>query len=410
MHEEIIETLRSLTRKKISYLVLRDFIPLNRINESLDIDILIKAKDLKRIQKDLLSDGWQIAPLNINKISHYQYQKIINRKRVKLDFVTDLYYGDRNYHFKTRIRSVDKDGVTVADPKLAIETMVLHIVFDKGQLSEKNEMVLRKMLEERGRKDKEREGVLIQCANEIIDEHDKNKNVDINRHKKTILSNNLLKKSRTRNLIFALKNIACKVLNKIYLSSKKRSIAFIGVDGAGKSSAVEAIKKIYADDARIVYMGLKEFKSRKLAKILESEKKNGLNAGRKILKKILLLKENIKRVYRYRFRRYVVIYDRYLEDYYACPDGMFHIIDKLFYKILLPKPKMKFYFMCSVKTSLSRKDDIGNPEDFKKKKEDFDEAILKEKSIFVINTDRLNEEQVIEEICNKINDTKGMVL
>ena len=193
------------------------------------------------------------------------------------------------------------------------------------------------------------------------------------------------------------------ILKYIIEHLRKKSIAIIGVDGSGKSSAVKSLKAIFGEKAEIIYMGMKDYQLNKLNILLQKE---NCNIIEKVYRLILSRYEFFYRYFKYRFSRKVVIFDRYVDDIYinANKNNKFRIIDKLLYGFLFPKPNIKIYLYCNIETSLERKSDITDVTVFSEMKKRYDKFYLNRKKVLCINTSLVNEENTIKMITNLINE------
>lgn len=392
----------------IKYFILRDYEKLENIYNSKDIDLFVDRKDKKAVQEVLKNNDWFTPTINDNKYPHKQYYKIENQKMFKLDFVFGLYYGKNTLKFEIekylKPSFKRKKGIiTISDENVALYTMLLHIVFDKQCINEKNYNILKSMYEDYKNsplKIEEDHKRIIEIIEEIINNGVDETNEKISIYKKEIKKLKILNSNIFRNCYIRLKILMFSIFNKIYKVLCNRTIAIIGVDGSGKSTSIDLINKIYDEKSKITYMGLKEFKIKVLYKM--NENRNG-NVFYKLIKRVLFYFEMLIRALKSRFSPKVIIYDRYVNDFFINSSGMLKKIDILFYKILFPRPKMIFYFYCSGETSLKRKDDIPDEKAFLIMKEKYDKYFSNDKKAIMINTDVESIESAVNIICDNIN-------
>lgn len=403
METNMVKILEQMTNAKLEYFVLRDYETEKRINESTDVDMYVSKKDIDKVIKILSENGFIRQKLSPCKYPHMQFKKVSNRI-YRMDIVTDFYYGYNEYHYdasfmlkntKSRVTSF---GVSIPDCHLAVYTMLLHILFDKAEFSDKNYKLIRKMIKEL-KQENFSHPVLEEIINEVNELTISKCNDNIKNYQDRILSSGILKKVPLKYIY----NINCtmkKIMSASLRRIKRNNIAITGVDGSGKSAAVEELKKIYGDDAVIVYMGLKGFKFKFCDKYTKLEKYSSLD---KIKYRILLYIDYLSRYYKFRFSPKLVIFDRYTDDILANSKKYLKIFDHLFYKVLFPQPKLKFYLYCDAETSINRKDDISNVDEFIKYKKSYDKYSKNNKKTKIINTDINNKCQVIEKITEEIN-------
>lgn len=398
MEREIIEIFKKLNDAEINYFILRDFKTIERICNTLDIDIYASKRQKKNIDLILRKNNWHTSRINDNKYPHKQYCKIISGKLYKLDIVYGLAYGKQNLVLREKLNLQQNNyvgNIKVATGKTALKTMLLHIIFDKEQLSEKNYNVL---LDIYKMSSKDSDDIFSSIATEILKNEIRKTNANIQKYKKLLRP--LLKCYYINNFFITIRIKTASILKKIYTHMTKRSIAITGVDGAGKSTAINYVKKIYGDRSAIVYMGEKSFRSKHLEKLLKQPK---LNLAQKTLKTFLYANEQFYRYYKYRFTDKIVLFDRYVDDIFINSGQKGKPINTILYNFLFPEPSIKFYLYCNVKTSFSRKDDIIDKDQFIKMKKRFDDYYLAKKQTVSICTDAADENDVIRLISDRIN-------
>lgn len=179
------------------------------------------------------------------------------------------------------------------------------------------------------------------------------------------------------------------------------TIAILGVDGSGKSTAVENLLKVYGKKCSITYMGFTRFED-PIIEQLEGKR----NA--------FLLME--LRIYLCFWKRYIsgcktgdiVIFDRYVHEIFINAGSTFFQKTRAFiYKHFFPMPSKMVYLYCPVEESLRRKSDIVNPEVFVLMKQRFDDFFLGRKDILCLDTSVLSTEEITDRICDFIDKPKS---
>ena len=142
--DAIRELFARLDAAGIGYVVLRGYLPLDELGESLDIDVYIAPRDRPRATETLAGVGWLARRYQTGRYPHRFYDsfEVPGRVCTMLDVVYGLYYGDRLHGLAGAERvlatSEPLDGVRVPHPWVALLTFALHVALDKGTLSEPN--------------------------------------------------------------------------------------------------------------------------------------------------------------------------------------------------------------------------------------------------------------------------------
>lgn len=84
IEKEIMNIFDLFNEKTVNYFVLRDFENINRIYNSMDIDIFCDKRSKKKVDMIFKKNGWYTPFINVNKYSHKQYYKIIGEKYISL--------------------------------------------------------------------------------------------------------------------------------------------------------------------------------------------------------------------------------------------------------------------------------------------------------------------------------------
>ena len=178
---------------------------------------------------------------------------------------------------------------------------------------------------------------------------------------------------------------------------KKKTIAILGVDGSGKSTAVKNLKNEYGDKCSVTYMGNTRFEDSRI----ESLKK------RRFSRPLVLFLTY--RCYKKRYRKGVsggefAIFDRYVHEIFINAGmGWYNKINIFLYKYCFPRPNKIVYLYCSEEASLRRKNDIPDPDIFIAMKKRFDNYFLHKQGILSLDTERLSPDEITKEISNLIN-------
>ena len=405
MNNIVSNVLKKMEEDNIEYTVLRGFIPIAEIDTSKDVDIFVPSKYRKSVNVFFKNLGWYKQKINCSRFPHEQYIYLTEYGVKKIDIVYGLYYGMELYKYKIQddiLKYTRKvEGINVLDFVTVIELFILHICFDKKQLSEKNRKYLELMNQELiNSKTQENinDNLFIDIANKLL--NGKCETNNIKQYRKEIIQKNYLEYSATRHHYkkFTLK---CKNYLRTFIKIlRKRNICIIGVDGSGKSTTVEELNKIFEDHTKVQYMGFKDYESKLAKKHFNKRKGNGLY----IIKSIFIQWYDM--VYRYikcRYKNEFIIFDRFPTEAIINFNGVAKFLAFILYGILFPKPKKLFYLYCSVETSFSRKDDIENKERFKKMKQEFDNKFLKNKKVRSFSTDEVSTEVIIKNIINDLN-------
>lgn len=183
----------------------------------------------------------------------------------------------------------------------------------------------------------------------------------------------------------------------------KKTLAIIGVDGTGKSSVIKALGDEIVDNCVITYMGYRSFEDTKIEIVQNTPASLFITKLVKFIYVIFL-------IYRCYFKRYrksietgkLVIFDRYVHEIYINAHGIMKFIYTILYKYLFPQPSKIVYLYCSVEDSLKRKDDIRDPDVFKKMKERFDRIFLNDKHCLCLDSSVYSTEELAKQILNII--------
>lgn len=390
---EPIMILKELDKNNIEYVVLRGFIPIEKINESKDVDIFVPLKYKKQIEYFFKKRGWYTSRVNYSRFPHKQYIYLTKTGFKKIDIVFGLYYSDELYHYEQEEELINSrvkmNGIYVPSNEMALRTLILHVCFDKKQLSSNNYDNLREII-----KNNKCDDIFFDIAKDLL-----KKNNDFNNYISKILSLNILKKSikyKQYKFWYYIKGYYLAFMKRI----RNNNFCIIGVDGAGKSSLIASLQTLYSDKIFIQYMGFKNFESKYLIRYMKKNKNSKLY---KFIVLVLQWNDFIRRYFKYRYSKNVVVFDRYPDEAILNFRGFAKVIAFIQYKIFFPKPKRLCYLYCSTETSLKRKDDIEDIKGFAIKKEKFDKKYLNKPKVFKISTDQYNSEETLELFISEIN-------
>lgn len=179
---------------------------------------------------------------------------------------------------------------------------------------------------------------------------------------------------------------------------RHKTIAILGVDGSGKSTAIRHVSRALGDQCVVQYMGHKDFEDPRIDE-WTSRKASKWNS----LKIIFLT----YRCYRNRYdaavaSQKIVLFDRYVHEVWINSFGPRHILTTILYKYIFPQPAIIIYLHCEAEESMRRKADIPDPEVFRAMKKRFDDCFLNNHSVFSFDTGRQDEEEIAVDILSII--------
>jgi len=180
---------------------------------------------------------------------------------------------------------------------------------------------------------------------------------------------------------------------------KAKTIAIIGVDGAGKSTVIQNLKQLLKDECVVQYMGSRSYEDAKLVKLLCQTS----------MTKVEFL-YSIWLRYRCFWKRYkqavasgkIVLFDRSVDEIYINSSGVFKLMYTVLYKYMFPSPSSLIYLHCSAEASLRRKDDIPDPDVFRAKKARFDRCFLNNPKCLCLNSEEHNPQELTKLVYNYI--------
>lgn len=407
MMNYIQEIFKSLNVQNINYVVLRGYIPLEEITYSADIDIYVHPSDLKKTKNILKTIGFKTPYINACNYPHVQYFLLTSEQFLKIDIVTELCFGEALFSYVREGNLlqyiVQRDYIKTFRTDIALELFVLHIIFDKGELSITNCQRLFAFFKDCKEKKLSLNNLptaIKHFCDLVIENVDINAlNQEIRYLKETLVCEEGLlkvKPNKCRLQRRTRRNVKWRYrLNRL----PRKSIALIGVDGSGKSTTVQALQKLLGSKCCVQYMGFREMETFWGEKYYASGK-------RFKFKFIPFLGIYFEMWYRYlknRFNNYkVIFYDRFPWEAYDNGFGKYKVVYFILFKVLFPRPKKVYYLHCSVETSLDRKSDITDKELFINMKKRFDKKYKDKRNIRSFNTDDLTTTEIVNYICNDI--------
>lgn len=177
-----------------------------------------------------------------------------------------------------------------------------------------------------------------------------------------------------------------------------KTIAILGMDGTGKSTILKEFSDKQQSIYSTQYMGMKEWET-KIAKLKYEKNKFRYLPGIGVI-----WIELIFRYFKSSLKRKKIIFDRYPLEMQNDFKGLKKIMFKIFLVYLFPRPDKIIYLKCSVKTSLSRKDDIDNVDEFRIRKNNLEKKIILKLKCLEIDTEKNNIENVLKIMINYIED------
>jgi len=387
------EVFNKLNEKKIEYVVYKS---LNHLNDDLngnrgDIDVLVDENFLSDFESILISLGLKKTIKNGFPIYYFGYDKE-KAKSIMLDIDIKIRLGYkpyRPYYYKIEVRQLKKkfyNGIWILDNIDYIPLMffmrVTALSPKDNDLQELKELLLEDEELQQGYMSKNLENILNQDWEQIKQNIllAKNWNFLQEQYAKTIISHvnidyKLLILEKTKQIQFLFRKIQNKLMRPIPYRIRKDGylIAFIGVDGAGKSSTIEyilnmnyfkftGIKRIYFGNNEYwipgLLWGLKNINNNKVCNVFFAL----LTHMDKSLRSLI--------AYSYIKRGYIVVADRfYYDDFIGMELNKNKLKDtnsflkKIYRKILAPRiwinPDCTIFLDVSPDVAYTRKQDYS---------------------------------------------------
>ena len=406
---KLINTFDEFNNEKIQYVILRGYTPIEEIETSKDIDLYISKNDYQKVKKLLEKNGWYTPKINDTRFPHKQYICMENRRMYKLDIVFGLYYNEKLFHYIEEKKVLENtrmiENVAVPSPISALKTYLLHVIFDKQIIKEKNYNYIKQIYDEYCKNEEKADNTITifeKIANEIINQSMEDSNKNIDRYQKLIKNQNALDYNVLRHIYFKYASSIKYKIRKISKIFAKKNITIIGVDGTGKSTVIKNLANTLEDKVAIQYMGFRSYETKRMKKY-DKEDETKANLIKKIKMITALHYEMLYRYFKYRFTTKITIFDRYPYEAYINNTRGTRLLYKLLFYTTFPKPKAKYYLYCDVETSLERKADIPDASKFAKMKKRFDDIYLKDDKVCSIDTKHNNCEEVENIIIEDLN-------
>ncbi len=387
----IIELFKKLNIKGVRYCLLRNYRSVQEINEAEDLDVSVAEDDKERAQGLLGQLGWMTPCINLNKYGHQQYYKWDGDRLYKLDIIWGFYFADGKYSIPNpdQIYSSCDFFHEAKIPKTrdGINLLFYHVLLDKGILSNNNKSQLQWLL---SKGEGGNISMNLDYYENALSPDKKPEIISLLLEQQQIVEDNNLK----HRLSFIFKRTF------MFFRKKTFKVAFIGVDGAGKSTVVNSLLDYYRDDVSIQYFGFRNYVSDIAKERFEGKnKRKNIPVLSPVISIIIQYYDMIiryKRVMRTPSR--LKIFDRYVWEAYENADtfisrSLYHI----FYKLLFPGVDGIVYLYCPEEISFQRKDDIENKQQFIEKKRHIDSIYLNKDNVKKIDTYATSKEKVLGE-------------
>ena len=402
---ELIDLLfEELNKEKVEYAVLRGYLNKTDFYNGKDVDIFVNKKHKKKYEKIMFGLNYKTPKINDNVYPHKQYFCFSNEGLLKIDTVFGLHFRKKLLKYKKKIdflRDTTNYGtLKVFKPELSLTLFILHLVFDKANVvSDNNKARLKEyvsLIEFNGAQlNLILPNYIVSYVKSMLAEHFNSSNHDVD------ISSNLkkeyLKRMRLNGFYLLLKKIKG---THLYLRNKyrRREIAFIGIDGSGKSSSLEYISTYLGEQSSSQYMGFREMETKYGKLYLSNDPiKPRIKRFYYIYKEMYFRLKKVRKS-----NKKLILLDRYPWEAYDNSFGKYKIIYWFFFKLLFPKPKCGMYLYCDVNVSLSRKDDIIDKEQFVKNKNNFDNTYMNNKKFVSVDTGIVSYEKTLELFCDMI--------
>lgn len=407
----ILENIFSaLNSEGVDYVVLRDYENPEIMNHSVDLDVSFSEAHRAKAIEVLLKEGWLMPAINPNTYSHTNFFKWDGEKVYKIDVMWGLYFKNGQYEYTDKSvmynNTLSTYGPKVPDELSGLAFLLLHVIFDKNDISDKNYNQLVKHYELLG---EESQHTLVQITGIIIKTDDR-KLLNKADYQKILIAEGYVKERN--NFIWKLHHR----LNFIKWSrlTKQMSVTVLGVDGTGKSSIISVLDDSFGKDSHVCYMGFRSYETKFAQQMMkprnqstETGKQCGtanenvniyannsslINSVKEILKQPIRWVRwyALYREMKFRYNRAIktnapiVIFDRYSwEANDNARDWKERIPTYLFFRLFFPNPDMTIYLHCPAEISLQRKDDILDAKQFEAMKARFDKRYLNEKSLCI---------------------------
>ena len=389
-----------LNKNKILYFVLRDYEDLQIDG---DIDIYLCREQLKKVKDILNTMGWLDLKINTNAIGHIQFFKYDDGRFFKIDFLNNTCFNNGHYWLNKKYCSLlngvvlHPKGYFVPNNFVGFVLLLCHCVLDKSFFSSKNWQQLISLAKEIIETKQDR--LLPNDLHSLIVQISQNIKPDVGYCLKIIKRNRIVIKEK--HLLLELRRYFNIVRSKV---QRKPNVAFVGVDGSGKSTTIKNLFDVVGERASYAYLGFKDYQTKKAKKYCSAHYKPKVKILFVPLYYYCLWQEMRFRIKNAKKEKsFLIICDRYPYECYDNSNGnpVIKVITYVLFKLLMEKPSLIVYLKCSVDTSLLRKNDIQNVDSFIQMKNRFDKKYSKDKNL-VFDTDLIDSKTINQTLLTKI--------
>ena len=376
--DEIKNILRDLGSNQVDYCILRNYDFLSqgtfpRKHSERSIDLVVSKKTYPAFHNVLVKNGFRRRRTLSFSYAHKPYYKFVSNHIISFDVqVGGVYWNDMRYLQDTVIMNhkILQDFFYILSDDDMFVMLVAHSILGKRRFKKEYQTILQSLQVKEKEVGARLDQIFPRKGAWLVAMVRQGKFSKILNTKYGLIARFLLSKPRR---IWTLGVVSCRWVWWKKLGRSAPLIAFIGPDGAGKSSAVSALVSYLETHGRnvsMIYTGrgrnhilpftkfAKKYKTKERRKDRGSKKKTSLQ--RKVLYSIaspfytldLLLRYYIS-MFPQRKKHNVVITDRYCTDIYL----MEHV--PLWFRSLLlrlfPKPTLTFYLYNDVSVLLDRR-------------------------------------------------------
>lgn len=239
----------NLAAANAAYVVLRGYMPLSALTASADVDLYVRHADFPAAKIALSNAGWCYRATQVGRYPHHFFDRWDGTAGFvrSLDVVTDLHFGpgSRQLHNSELIlkSAIFEQGVRIPSPWHAALCFALHLILDKGHVSDANSLRAREFLNACEQDTENRQ---------LLGQHFGEASVELVQRAMTIASG-----SERQNIISllstlgSLKHLGPPVRLRVFthrLRVRLRQfarpvvrVAVIGIDGSGKSTLISTI-------------------------------------------------------------------------------------------------------------------------------------------------------------------------
>lgn len=378
--------------ESISYLIIRDYDSVTAISQASDIDLSISESDKNKAQTILKKNGWFTPRKNFNHYSHQQFYRWSDNRLYKIDVLWGVYFDDGKYRLNKELdiySSYDLlDILKIPKPGIGLLLLYLHVLLDKKTLSYKNKNSLYHLLN----RCEGEEFLYLKEIKKLVDDE----TLDYREYEAGV-ENALNNGTITRSFLPLrfVRRASIKFL--AHLQKRQYTVALIGVDGSGKSSALQNLTEYYQGSAFTQYFGFRDYKTNLAKKLCDGNKRFKNKYISNLFRCVALYNEML---YRYNVAKKsgkrILLFDRYVWE--AADNSVLsaeRVLNTLLFKKLFPNVDTVIYLYCPVDISLSRKNDIEDVDCFVRMKERFDKLYMRKEGSLAIDTSITPREEVL---------------